>query len=217
MSDSNAERQRRFAAKAKDAGKIRIHAWVEVSTASQLRELATQNGSTIGDVINMLLGMLYPPGPMIRINPQGDATPDSSASDSAALQTETSLQQMQNPSSPYLFRPIPGNDMPKLETPAAPTEMGANRNKKLFFSLFVLIVVGVGVAAWQQVLPRFFPYLSFSASTPLPPQKSEAQVLLTKTGTAAPLERLPTHHHGGASHDDGKEDRLKLNLSLEFK
>ncbi|MBF0425131.1 MAG: hypothetical protein HQL66_04855 [Magnetococcales bacterium] len=156
MGDSNAERQRRFASKAKDAGKIRIHAWVDVSTAGHLKELATQSDATIGDAINMVVGMVCPPEHTAQEERGGHAVSSSfSASQPAALVSDaTAREPVSSSRSPYLFRPIPGSDMPRIETPISQTERDASRSKNFLFYSFILVMVAIGVVSWYRVLPH---------------------------------------------------------------
>ncbi|MBF0138472.1 MAG: hypothetical protein H7833_10650 [Magnetococcus sp. DMHC-1] len=231
MGDSNAERQQRFAAKAKASGKIRIHAWVEVSTANQLKELATQSETTIGDIINMVIGMVYPPDQ----SGQTDQTDQTDQQDQiqslsphaseSAQSSGSSSQQVPPARSPYIFRPVPANDMPKLETPASTTEKISSRNKSLFFYAFMVIMIGIGVVSWYRILPQGLSWPG-KVATPGPvPQKNEIRLDVANTAKSSTLPvTLPALPVAPAASGNlpaapmaGPEDRLKLTLAVEFK
>ncbi|MBF0623597.1 MAG: hypothetical protein HQL82_02200 [Magnetococcales bacterium] len=62
MGDSNAERQKRFADRAKASGKVRINAWIDQDAAAQLKEIARLEGVQVGEILNrMLLAPLSEP------------------------------------------------------------------------------------------------------------------------------------------------------------
>ncbi|MBF0152131.1 MAG: hypothetical protein HQL64_00085 [Magnetococcales bacterium] len=247
MGDSNAERQRRFASKARDSGKIRIHAWVDVSTASQLRELANQSDATVGDIINMAVGTVCSPDHFGQTDQgYGTHSPPALPLASAVSSSDPSSQGVQNNRSPYLFRPVPGNDMPRLETPVSLTEKNSNRSKSILFYSFVLIMLGVGAVSWYRVLPYALPDFNKTAAHPSPPSPRTGEVRIDVTSSikpgnppaadvgpevnppaaptvAAQAAAAPTVAVQAAAAPTvaaqavSAEDRVKLALALEFK